>query len=134
MSRTVLLCWLSRGRSPPNSWLPSVPSRSPICATTGLPREQSMARGPGSRAPATRAKTVSSFSCARRRRPALGARDTLRLEAGMALYGHEIDRSTTPFEAGLDWIVKLDKGEFIGRPALLSQKSRGLERQLLGFD
>ena len=45
----------------------------------------------------------------------LGARNTLRLEAKMALYGHEIDASTTPLEADLGWIVKMDKGEFLGR-------------------
>ena len=63
----------------------------------------------------------------------LGARNTLRLEAKMALYGHEIDASTTPFEAGLDWIVKLDKGDFLGREALLRQKAAGIKRKLVGF-
>ena len=64
----------------------------------------------------------------------LGARDTLRLEAAMALYGHEIDEKTTPFEAGLGWVVKLDKGDFVGRNALVAQKERGLERRLVGFE
>jgi aminomethyltransferase len=64
----------------------------------------------------------------------LGARDTLRLEAAMALYGHEIDESTTPFEAGLNWVVKLDKGEFLGRDALLAQKSAGAGKKLVGFE
>jgi aminomethyltransferase len=64
----------------------------------------------------------------------LGARNTLRLEARMALYGHEIDASTTPFEAGLDWIVKLDKGDFVGRDALLAQKQKGASRKLVGFE
>jgi aminomethyltransferase len=64
----------------------------------------------------------------------LGARDTLRLEAAMALYGHEIDETTTPFEAGLAWVVKLDKGDFLGRDALAAQKARGLERKLVGFE
>jgi len=64
----------------------------------------------------------------------LGARDTLRLEAAMALYGHEIDADTTPFEAGLEWAVKLDKGEFIGRDALLAQRARGIPRQLIGYE
>jgi aminomethyltransferase len=64
----------------------------------------------------------------------LGARDTLRLEAAMALYGHEIDETTTPFEAGLDWVVKLGKGEFLGRDALVAQKERGLTRKLAGFE
>jgi glycine cleavage system T protein (aminomethyltransferase) len=63
----------------------------------------------------------------------LGARDTLRLEAAMALYGHELDESTTPFEAGLSWVVKMGKGDFLGREALLGQQRRGLERQLVGF-
>jgi aminomethyltransferase len=64
----------------------------------------------------------------------LGARDTLRLEAGMALYGHELDETTTPWEAGLDWVVKLDKGEFLGREALVRQRERGVPRRLVGFD
>jgi aminomethyltransferase len=64
----------------------------------------------------------------------LGARNTLRLEAKMALYGHEIDASISPLEAGLDWIVKFDKGEFVGRAALLMQKESGLTRQLVGFE
>jgi aminomethyltransferase len=64
----------------------------------------------------------------------LGARDTLRLEAAMALYGHEIDDTTTPFEAGLDWVVKLDKGEFLGRDALRARKAAGVDRKLVGFE
>ena len=64
----------------------------------------------------------------------LGARDTLRLEAAMALYGHEIDRTTTPWEAALDWTVRLDKGDFVGRTALVAAKERGLERRLVGFE
>ena len=52
----------------------------------------------------------------------LGARNTLRLEAGMCLYGHEIDDTTTPWEAGLAWICKLEKGEFLGRDVLAQQK------------
>jgi len=63
----------------------------------------------------------------------LGARDTLRLEAAMALYGHEIDDTTTPFEAGLGWVVKLDKGDFLGRDALVSQQAEGTPRKLAGF-
>ena len=63
----------------------------------------------------------------------LGARNTLRLEAKMALYGHEIDASITPYEADLGWIVKADKGEFLGRPALLRQKENGIQRKLVGF-
>ena len=64
----------------------------------------------------------------------LGARDTLRLEAGMALYGHEIDSTTTPWDAGLDWIVKLDQGDFVGRDALVAARERGPERRLVGFE
>jgi aminomethyltransferase len=64
----------------------------------------------------------------------LGARDTLRLEAGMHLYGNDIDRTTTPLEAGLDWIVKLDKGDFIGRDVLEHQAEEGVGRRLVGFE
>ncbi len=64
----------------------------------------------------------------------LGARNTLRLESKMALYGHEIDASLTPFEADLAWIVKLDKGEFNGREALAKQKAGGVKRKLVGFE
>jgi aminomethyltransferase len=63
----------------------------------------------------------------------LGARDTLRLEMGMALYGNDIDDTTTPLEAGLAWLVKLNKGDFVGRDALVAQKARGIERRLVGF-
>jgi aminomethyltransferase len=64
----------------------------------------------------------------------LGARNTLRLEAKMALYGHEIHASITPWEADLAWIVKLDKGDFLGREALLRQRERGVRRKLIGFE
>ncbi len=64
----------------------------------------------------------------------LGARNTLRLEAKLALYGHEIDASITPLEAGLAWIVKFDKGEFTGRAALEKQQSEGVKRKLTGFE
>ena len=64
----------------------------------------------------------------------LGARNTLRLEAAMALYGHEIHASVTPFEAGLGWIVKMDKGDFMGRAALAAQLDRGVRRKLVGFE
>jgi aminomethyltransferase len=64
----------------------------------------------------------------------LGARNTLRLEAGMCLYGHEIDDTTTPWEAGLGWICKLDKGPFLGSDQLTRQKQSGLERRLVGFE
>ncbi len=52
----------------------------------------------------------------------------------MALYGHEIDASITPFEAGLNWIVKLDKGDFVGRDALLKHRERGPRRKLIGLE
>jgi aminomethyltransferase len=63
----------------------------------------------------------------------LGARDTLRLEAGLALYGNDIDDTVTPFEANLAWLVKLDKGEFVGRDALQQQKKVGVPQKLVGF-
>ncbi|HKP55758.1 MAG TPA: glycine cleavage system aminomethyltransferase GcvT [Polyangiales bacterium] len=64
----------------------------------------------------------------------LGARDTLRLEARLSLYGHEIDDTTDPLEAGLGWVVKLDKGEFLGRAALLAKKAQPATRKLVGFE
>ncbi|MGK7876106.1 MAG: glycine cleavage system aminomethyltransferase GcvT [Xenococcaceae cyanobacterium] len=64
----------------------------------------------------------------------LGARDTLRLEAAMCLYGQDIDETTTPLEAGLGWLVHLDtKGDFIGRSVLEQQKAAGVERRLVGL-
>ncbi len=64
----------------------------------------------------------------------LAARNTLRLEAGMSLYGHEIDETTTLLEANLGWICKLKKGEFVGREALARQKEGGVARRLVGFE
>ena len=64
----------------------------------------------------------------------LGARDTLRLEAAMRLYGNDIDESTTALEAGLDWTIGWKKGDFIGRERLLEQKERGITRTLVGFE
>jgi aminomethyltransferase len=64
----------------------------------------------------------------------LGARNTLRLESKMALYGHEIGPSLSPLEADLAWIVKFDKGDFIGRDALVKQREKGLTRKLVGFE
>jgi aminomethyltransferase len=64
----------------------------------------------------------------------LGARNTLRLESKMALYGHEITDSITPLEADLSWIVKFDKGDFIGKAALQAQLEKGLTRKLVGFE
>jgi aminomethyltransferase len=64
----------------------------------------------------------------------LGARDTLRTEMKYALYGNDIDDAHTPLEAGLGWIVKIDKGEFVGRSALSAQKAGGIQRKLVGFE
>jgi aminomethyltransferase len=64
----------------------------------------------------------------------LGARDTLRLEAKLALYGNDIDETTNPFEAGLGWVVKLGKGPFIGSEALARIKKQGVARKLVGFE
>lgn len=63
----------------------------------------------------------------------LGARDTLRFEARLMLYGNDLDEQTTPLEAGLAWTVKLDKPAFVGREALLKQRDAGLSRKLVGF-
>jgi aminomethyltransferase len=64
----------------------------------------------------------------------LAARNTLRLESAMALYGHEINETTTLLEANLGWICKLNKGEFTGRAALAEQKEEGVKRRLVGFE
>jgi aminomethyltransferase len=64
----------------------------------------------------------------------LGARDTLRLEARLALYGNDIDETTNPLEAGLGWVVKLDKPDFVGKAALLRIKEQGTARKLVGFE
>lgn len=63
----------------------------------------------------------------------LGCRDSLRLEMGMALYGNDIDDTITPLEAGLGWLVKMKKGDFVGRAALEAQKAAGITRKLVGF-
>jgi len=63
----------------------------------------------------------------------LGARDSLRLEAGMLLCGQDMDKSTNPFEAGLGWLVEMDDGDFIGKSALLGIKRQGVKRKLIGF-
>ena len=64
----------------------------------------------------------------------LAARNTLRLEAAMSLYGHELSDEITPLEANLGWITKLQKGEFIGRDGLLKEKEAGLKRKIVGFE
>ncbi len=63
----------------------------------------------------------------------LGARDTLRLEARLSLYGNDLDDNTSPLEAGLGWVVKPESGDFIGRDALMAQKAEGPRRKLVGF-
>lgn len=63
----------------------------------------------------------------------LGARDTLRLEMRFPLYGNELSDETNPLEAGLGWVTKLDKGEFVGRAAIVEAKERGLTRSLVGL-
>jgi aminomethyltransferase len=63
----------------------------------------------------------------------LGARDTLRLEMKYPLYGNDIDLAHSPLEAGLGWVVKLDKGEFVGKAALARQKQAGVQRRWVGF-
>lgn len=63
----------------------------------------------------------------------LGSRDSLRLEMGMALYGNDIDDTVTPLEANLQWLVKLKKGDFVGRDALVKQKEEGVKKKLAGF-
>jgi aminomethyltransferase len=64
----------------------------------------------------------------------LAARNTLRLESAMSLYGHELGDEITPLEAGLGWICKLNKGEFTGREILARQKQEGIRRKLVGFE
>ena len=64
----------------------------------------------------------------------LGARDTLRLEMKYCLYGNDIDNTTNPIEAGLGWITKVDKGDFIGKPVIVDAKENGISRKLVGFE
>jgi aminomethyltransferase len=64
----------------------------------------------------------------------LGARDTLRLEARLSLYGNDIDETTNPIEAGLGWVVKLDKPDFLGKAALVKVKAEGPARKMVGFE
>ncbi|MDD4858427.1 MAG: glycine cleavage system aminomethyltransferase GcvT [Candidatus Krumholzibacteria bacterium] len=64
----------------------------------------------------------------------LGARDTLRFEPCLCLYGHELDEETSPLEAGLSWLVKLGKGDFLGKAALLKEKEKGSARKLVGLE
>ncbi len=64
----------------------------------------------------------------------LGARDTLRLEARLPLYGNDIDDTTTPIEADFKWIIKFKKGDFLGRDVLVKQNEQGITRKLVGFE
>ena len=64
----------------------------------------------------------------------LGARDLLRLEMGYLLYGNDIDERTTPIEAGAEWAVRFEKGDFVGKPALLNKKQKGPSRRFIGFE
>jgi len=64
----------------------------------------------------------------------LGARDSLRLEMKYMLYGNDIDQNTNPLEAGLGWIVKLDKGDFVGKESISELKQKGLTRKLVAFE
>jgi aminomethyltransferase len=64
----------------------------------------------------------------------LGARDTLRTEMKYSLYGHEIDDTTNPYEAGLGWVIKPEAKDFIGRAAIVAVKEKGLSRKLIGFE
>ena len=119
--------------------------------TTTPPRGRWPGSTASSRAPATPARTGSSSSATRGALPTcgvrcstparrlglvpcgLGSRDTLRLEAGMPLYGNELDRETNPFEVNLGRVVKLEKGEFVGRAALQAVQQAGPERKLVGL-
>src|SRR5262249_60739296 len=86
-------------------------------------------RGPAEEAPAVWEAVLASGV-----RPAgLGARDTLRLEAGLPLHGHELGPGITPLQAGLGWVVRWDKGEFRGRAALETERERGVARHLVGL-
>ena len=142
-----------RGRAPRAS---SGASPTPTCAahprTTTSPRARWPACPRSSRAPATPARTASSSTSPRSAPSAcgtrsstragrdgiqpvgLGARDTLRLEMKFALYGNDIDETTNPLEAGLGWVVKPDKGDFIGRGAIEAMRARGVPRKLVGFE
>ena len=84
-------------------------------------------------APALWDRLVEAATSAGGKPVGLGARDTLRLEARLPLYGNDLDQETTPLEAGLGWVVKLDGDDFIGRDALRAQAAAGVARKLTGF-
>src|SRR6185503_17455688 len=80
-------------------------------------------------------KTLMDAGASKGLRPVgLGARDTLRLEMKYALYGNDIDDTTNPLEAGLGWVVKAAKGEFLGRAAIEAMRTAGVRRKLVGFE
>ena len=86
---------------------------------------------PGARRAERSGRRCSTRAC---HRPGLGARDTLRLEAGLPLHGHELGPGITPLQAGLGWVVAWDKPSgFRGRQALLAERSRGVQRRLRGL-
>jgi aminomethyltransferase len=84
-------------------------------------------------APALWDRLVDAAAVAGGKPVGLGARDTLRLEARLPLYGNDLDDQTTPLEAGLGWVVKMDGDDFIGRAALRAQAAAGVTRKLAGF-
>jgi aminomethyltransferase len=89
--------------------------------------------GPSERGPALWEALVEAGEPEGIQPAGLGARDSLRLEMAYRLYGADMDDGRTPLEAGLAWVVKLEKGDFVGRDALLRQKEAGLTRKLVGF-
>jgi len=85
------------------------------------------------RAPALWERLVDAAAAVGGKPCGLGARDTLRLEGRLSLYGNDLSEETSPLEAGLGWVVKLDGADFIGKPALLAQRASGVARKLAGF-
>ena len=124
-----------------------VPRRRRRRALPRRPRRRGTARRAPSPAPATRASAASRSpcrpppppTCGRRssapasRRPGSGARDTLRLEAGLPLHGHELGPGITPLQAGLGWVVAWGKPAFRGREALEAERDAGVTRHLVGI-
>jgi aminomethyltransferase len=128
----------------------SAAPRSARCAASSSRDASSPAAPCSRRAPATPAPTASSSTAPRATRRALrgaarggprarprarglGARDTLRLEAALPLYGQELDADTTPLEAGLDRFVELDR-DFLGAAAIRRRRDAGFTRALVGFE
>ena len=106
-----------------------------ICSRTGYTGEDGFELYlPAAQAPAAWSALLEAGRAHGLQPCGLGARDTLRLEAKMAPYGNDIDDQHTVLEADLAWIVKFDKGDFIGRSALWKQKTEGLRRKLVGFE